>query len=235
MCLQLLRDAVSVNSETQSESCLVSGCNVGSTWTAPYMLFKSGITYLWFPKCFLAYCYTIFLKIITKMEETKIQWKTSAPVVPVRAHLFTSHESLPSSHHMNTHLHSHPSSACGSASKHLPNGVCCLHFTASLIDLASSVSWRDLHLGQPNLNPSLGCRLKVSNSSDAPFDYFLSPRIWKQGGKIKLLFPPFLLYVLKTLTVHLPFSLRLAVKQKEVKWIKTSKSKAWYQVTHKPW
>lgn len=91
MCLQLLRDAVSVNSETQSESCLVSGCNVGSTWTAPYMLFKSGITYLWFPKCFLAYCYTIFLKIITKMEETKIQRKTSAPVVPVRAHLFTSH------------------------------------------------------------------------------------------------------------------------------------------------
>lgn len=53
--------------------------------------FKSGITYLWFPKCFLVYCYTIFLKIITKMEETKIQWKTSAPVVPVRAHLFTSH------------------------------------------------------------------------------------------------------------------------------------------------
>lgn len=150
-------------------------------------------------------------------------------------HLSCLCESLPSSHHMNTHLHSHPSSACGSASKHLPNGVCCLHFTASLIDLASSVSWRDLHLGQPNLNPSLGCRLKVSNSSDAPFDYFLSPRIWKQGGKIKLLFPPFLLYVLKTLTVHLPFSLRLAVKQKEVKWIKTSKSKAWYQVTHKPW
>lgn len=25
------------------------------------------------------------------MEETRIQWKTSAPVVPVRAHLFTSH------------------------------------------------------------------------------------------------------------------------------------------------
>lgn len=106
-------------------------------------------------------------------------------------HLSCLCESSPSSHHMNTHLHSHPCSACGSASKHLPDGLCCLHFTASLIDLASSVSWRDLHLGQPNLNPSLGCRLKVSNSSDAPFDYFLSPRIWKQGGEIKLLFFPF--------------------------------------------
>ena len=37
-------------------------------------------------------------------------------------------------------------------------GVCCLHFTASLIDLASPVSWGDLHLGQPNLSPSLDCR-----------------------------------------------------------------------------
>lgn len=47
-----------------------------------------------------------------------------------------------------------PSSAYGSSSKHLPVGVCCLHITASLIDLASSASRVDLHLGQPQ-NESL--------------------------------------------------------------------------------
>lgn len=55
---------------------------------------------------------------------------------------------------VNSHLHSHPSSACGCASKLLPDGVCFLRVTASLIDLASSVSWADLHLGQSNLNSS---------------------------------------------------------------------------------
>lgn len=57
-------------------------------------------------------------------------------------HLLCLFESLQPSCHVNPHLHSHLSSACGSASNHL--GVCCLHFTASLIDLASSVSWGDL-------------------------------------------------------------------------------------------
>lgn len=114
-----------------------------------------------------------------KMEATKIQWRTSVPMVPVRAHLFTSHAyvspcsllamwiliyihipPLPVALHPNT----------------FPMGFCCLRFTAPLIDLASSVSWGDLRLGQPNLNPSLGFRLQVSNSSDAPSDYFLSLR-----------------------------------------------------------
>lgn len=71
-------------------------------------------------------------------------------------HLLCLFESLQPSCHVNPHLHSHLSSACGSASNHL--GVCCLHFTASLIDLASSVSWGDLHLGWSYLNPSLGSR-----------------------------------------------------------------------------
>lgn len=71
-------------------------------------------------------------------------------------HLLCLFESLQPSCHVTPHLHSHLSSACGSASNYL--GVCCLHFTAPLIDLASSVSWGDLHLGRPDLNPSLGSR-----------------------------------------------------------------------------
>ncbi len=117
-------------------------------------------------------------KYYVKMESTKFQWITSAPVVPVRAHLFTSHAHVSPCSLLTTWILIciHLSSACGSASKHLPGGVCCLRFTASLIDLASLVSWGDLHLGQLNLNPSLGCRLQVSNSSDASSDYFQSLR-----------------------------------------------------------
>lgn len=73
-------------------------------------------------------------------------------------HLSCLCECLQPFRHVISLLHSHPSSACGSASKHFPSEACCLHFTAPLIDLASSVSWGDLHLGQSNPNPSLGCR-----------------------------------------------------------------------------
>lgn len=90
-------------------------------------------------------------------------------------HLSCLCESLQPSRHVISLLHSHPSSACGSASKHLPGGVCCLHFTVPLIDFASSASWGDLHLGQSNLNPSLGCTLQVSNSSDPPLWLFSEP------------------------------------------------------------
>lgn len=88
-------------------------------------------------------------------------------------HLLCLLESFQPSCHVNSHLHSHLSSACGSASSHL--GVCCLHFTASLIDLASSVSRGELHLGQSNLDPALSCKSQTILLPPPP-DYSLSLR-----------------------------------------------------------
>lgn len=85
----------------------------------------------------------VALKI--QRRKKKKNKKTSAPMVPVRAHLFTSHAFLSPLGlvHVNSHLHSHLAPACGPASSHPPGGVCCLRFPASLIDLATSSGWAE--------------------------------------------------------------------------------------------
>lgn len=119
-------------------------------------------TVIWYFKLvYLACCcvtslfQTCVKYISQKRLALKIHWrkkkekKKQTNIIPYGScqgsfiHLSCLFESSRPRFHVNSHLHSHLSPACGPASNHPPVGVCCLRFPASLIDSASSLSWGD--------------------------------------------------------------------------------------------